>query len=216
MPLTFFKSNSKITPDQGKRKSNLQYGKVGRRRIAEKPAWPLKLVKLSTVFERFGGGKSSLIDSYDTLKARGEIIDSRHTERDAVLIYVSHEWVGIDHPDPDGVQLRHLLVLLKRLQNGQVKKTEMDAFHRLLYKHNHTTTAEEWKRTLNPDKTYIFYDVFCVPQSKREETFRSIPAYIERCDFVIILAPGCTHSLTHNAHFVSHLHPLQHHRYSLR
>ena len=87
----------------------------------------------------------------------------------------------------------HLLLLLERLQRGDVDRTDMDAFHSLLYKHNHTTTAEDWKRMLDPQKTFIFYDGFCVPKEKREEAFRMIPEIIKRCDFMIILAPGCTH-----------------------
>ena len=46
---------------------------------------------------------------------------------------------------------------------------------------------------LDPQKTFIFYDGFCVPREKREEAFRMIPEFIKRCDFMIILAPGCTH-----------------------
>ena len=41
--------------------------------------------------------------------------------------------------------------------------------------------------------TRRWYDGFCVPKEKREDGFRSIPAFIQRCSFVIILAPGCTH-----------------------
>ena len=46
---------------------------------------------------------------------------------------------------------------------------------------------------LDPQKTYIFYDGICIPREKREDAFRSIPQFIKRCDFMIILAPGCTH-----------------------
>ena len=87
----------------------------------------------------------------------------------------------------------HLLLLLERLQRGDVGRTDMDAFHSILYKHNYTTTAEEWKRMLDPQKTFIFYDGFCVSKDEREEAFRFIPEIIKRCDFMIILAPGCTH-----------------------
>ena len=46
---------------------------------------------------------------------------------------------------------------------------------------------------LNPEKTYIWYDGFSVPKEKRDEAFRFVPEIIKRCDFMIILAPGCTH-----------------------
>ena len=69
----------------------------------------------------------------------------------------------------------------------------MDAFHSLVYKHNYTTTAEEWQRMLDPQKTYIWYDGFSIPKEKRYEAFQFVPEIIKRCDFMIILAPGCTH-----------------------
>ena len=59
----------------------------------------------------------------------------------------------------------------------------MDAFHSLLYKHNYTTTAEDWKRMLDPQKTFIFYDGFCVPKEKREEAFRMIPEIYQEMRF---------------------------------
>ena len=113
--------------------------------------------------------------------------------RGSIILYISHQWVGIHHPDPRGDQFYHLLLLLERLLKGDVSRTDMDAFHSLLYKHNYTTTAKDWKRILDPEKTFIFYDGFCVPNDEREQGFRRIPEIIERCDFMIILAPGCTH-----------------------
>ena len=46
------------------------------------------------------------------------------------------------------------------------------------------------KRVLDPENTFIWYDGLCVPKEKREDGFRSIP-FIQRCDFMIIFAPGC-------------------------
>ena len=123
----------------------------------------------------------------------GALTEYKYVPPDSTIIYISHEWVGTNHPDPRGDQMYHLLLLLERLLKGDVRRTDMDAFHSLVYKQNYTTTAEEWKRMLNPQKTFIFYDGFCVPKEKREEAFESIPEFIERCDFMIILAPGCTH-----------------------
>ena len=62
----------------------------------------------------------------------------------------------------------------------------------MLYKQNYTT-AEDWTRMLDPEKTYIFFDGFCAPKEKQEEVFRMVPECVKRCDFMIILAPGCTH-----------------------
>ena len=88
----------------------------------------------------------------------------------------------------------HLILLLERLMRGDVDRTDMDAFHSLLYKHNCTTTAEDWKRIgFRSSKDVHFLRRFCVPKEKRERAFRMVPEFIKRCDFMIILAPGCTH-----------------------
>ena len=159
-----------------------------------KPPLPFRVVNLQTALRRYGGQRHPRIDSYDTFEESKELVEWRYVPPDSTTIYISHEWTGTTHPDPDGTQMYHLLLLLERLQKGEVHRTDMDAFHSLLYKHNQTTTSDEWKRILNPEKTFIWYDGFCVPRSRREDGFRSIPSYIQRCNFMIILAPGCTHA----------------------
>ena len=151
------------------------------------------VILLHVLLKVYGRQRHPRVESFETLKDRGDIVEYRYIPGDVTLIYISHEWVGTDHPDPDGTQMYHLTYMLERLKEGKISRTDMDAFHSLLYKHNVTTTADDWKRILNSEKTYIWYDGFCVPRSRREDGFRSIPSYIRRCDFMIILAPGCTH-----------------------
>jgi len=109
------------------------------------------------------------------------------------VIYISHEWVGRDHPDPDGTQMYHLLLLLERLRTQEVPRVELDAVIRMYYPKNTTMTTKQWCDLLSSEKTYIWYDGFCVPRSKREDGFFSIPAYVARSQFSIALVPGCTH-----------------------
>ena len=151
------------------------------------------VVSLHTLFKRYGGQRHPKIEPYKELRDRGELVLWKYVPPDSKMIYISHEWVGIDHADPQGNQMYHLLLLLERLRRGDVDRTDMDAFHSLLFKHNYTTTAEDWKRMLDPQKTFVFYDGFCMPKDKREQGFRMIPEFIKRCDFMVILAPGCTH-----------------------
>ena len=122
----------------------------------------MKVLLLDTMFQRYGSDRHPKIESYETLKERGDLIDLRHIPNDAVMIYISHEWRGTDHPDPGGAQMYHLLLLLERLQRGDVERTDMDAFHSLLYGHNQTTTSNEWIQMLDSQNTYIFYDGLCV------------------------------------------------------
>ena len=153
----------------------------------------MEVVRLHTLFKRYGGQRHPKVESYEEFRDQGELTQWRFVPPDSTIVYVSHEWAGTVHPDPDGTQMYHLLLMLERLLKGHISHTDMDAFHSILYKHNHTTTAKEWKRVLNPHKTYIWFDRFSVPRSRREDGFRSIPSYIRRCAFMMILAPSCTH-----------------------
>ena len=136
----------------------------------------MRVMSLQTLFKLYGGQRHPRLDSYDTLRNSGELLEWRYVPLDATTIYISHEWTGSSSPDHDGTQMYHLLLLLERLKNGLVPRTEMDAGHVMIYKQNHTTTSQEWKRMLDSSNTFIWYDGFCIPKSRREDSLKSIPA----------------------------------------
>ncbi len=43
-------------------------------------------------------------------------------ERNAEILFISHEWASRSHPDPQGIQLRCLYDTLKRMSNGDFSK----------------------------------------------------------------------------------------------
>jgi len=59
--------------------------------------------------KRYGGQRHPKIEPFEILKQRGDILQWRYVPPKSTVIYVSHEWVGTDHPDPDGTQMYHLL-----------------------------------------------------------------------------------------------------------
>ena len=183
---------SKVTPahqeQSQKRIEDHRHDEERKKRTAK-----VYVMLLQILLKRYGGRRHPKIDPFDVLMNEKLLTKLTFVPRGSVILYISHQWVGIHHPDPRGDQFYHLLLLLERLLKGDVSRTDMDAFHSILYKHNYTTTAKDWKRILDPEKTFIFYDGFCVPNDEREQGFRRIPEIIERCDFMIILAPGCTH-----------------------
>ena len=167
--------------------------KLSRYGKAEERAGKMYLILLHILFKRYGAQRHPELDTFETLMKDGALTELAYVPPQSTIIYISHEWARDNHPDPRGDQIYHLLLLLERLRRGDVDRTDMDAFHSLVYKQNYTTTAEEWKRTLNMQTTYIFYDGLCVQNENREQGFRIVPEYVKRCDFMIILAPGCTH-----------------------
>ena len=119
---------------------------------------------LQILLKRYGGRRHPKIDPFDVLMNKKLLTELTFVPRGSVILYISHQWVGIHHPDPRGDQFYHLLLLLERLLKGDVSRTDMDAFHSLIYKHNYTTSAKDWKRILDPEKTFIFYDGFSMFQ----------------------------------------------------
>ena len=182
---------SKITPAQRK-KTGEEYEEARSNGNDTTPPVEIFVMSLYDFLKKFGGHRFPKIESHETYMKEGLLHEYSFVHNDSKFIYLSHEPVGTDHEDPRGEQLGHGTKALDRLKDGEVKRTDMDPFHSLLYKQTFTTTAEDWKRMLNPEKTYIWYDGFSVPKEKRDEAFRFIPEIIKRCDFMIILAPGCT------------------------
>ena len=117
---------------------------------------------LHIFFRQFEAQRHPKVHSFETYEEENALTELTYVPPQSTIIYISHEWVGTDHPDPGGNQMYHLVLLLERLRRGDVSRTDMDAFHSLLYKHHYTTTAKDWKRLLDSQNTYIFYDGFCV------------------------------------------------------
>ena len=182
---------SKVTPAPQKKVQEKEEGRSDGNDT--KPFMEIYVMSLYDFLKELGGHRFPKVKSHETYMKDGLLHDASFLHKDSKLMYLSHEPVGTDHPDPPGEQLGHGTKALRRLGKGEVKRTDMDPFHSLLYKQTFTTTAKDWKRMLNPEKTYIWYDGFSVPKEKRDEAFRFIPEIIKRCDFMIILAPGCRH-----------------------
>ena len=149
------------------------------------------------------------MEVHQELKSRGFLTRWQDVPSDSEIIFVSHEWLSWAHPDPEGEQLRVLCRVLGRLKRGELD-TEMDPMHTIWYKHKFTTYGGDWKAMLK--RTYVWVDWFSMPQpgSEKEEeigkermavlraegsmAIRSIPAYVERSDFIMILVPSLYHS----------------------
>ena len=146
--------SSKVTPaHQEQKRERLKEHKNDeeeKKRVAK-----IYIMLLQTLFKRYGGRRHPKLDSFETLMKRKLLTELSFLPRGSSIIYISHQWVGINHPDPRGDQFYHLVLLLERLLRGDVDRTDMDAFHSLLYKHNYTTTAKEWKCMLDLSLIHI-------------------------------------------------------------
>jgi len=173
--------------------------------------FPMYLVPLNQLQRLYGGKdpRHERIEAHQKLKRRKELVRWEDLPLDAHIIFLSHEWVGWNHPDPHGIQLKTFLRVMQRLRSGEISQVQMNVFHTMIYKTNHIVRAKEWKEILNT--AYVWFDWASMPQpsacppsvTKEEKdrmgtdlgnAVRSIPAYVEKADFVVIVAPGCLHA----------------------
>ena len=152
-------------------------------------------------------------EPHQKLLAAGSV---RECTADDDVIFVSHQWLGFEHPDPKHDQLRALQRMIRRLLSGELT-VESNATLQVLYGLQQTTTADEWARRL--PKMLVWFDYTSVPQPSAADAgdaaqqvlarhnsdhrsmsqqlaaaVDSIPTYIERCSMMWVLAPPCEHA----------------------
>ena len=157
--------------------------------------FPMYLISLDQLEKIYGGTepRQERIEAHQELKRRGEIVRWNDLPFDAHIIFFSHEWVGWNHPDPHGIQLKTFLKVMKRLRSGKISRVDMSAIHQLFYKTNFTKRSEQWKEILNTAYVWIDWASMpqpgaCSPSTSKEEkdtmginlgkAVKSIPAYV--------------------------------------
>eukprot|EP00939_MAST-03C_sp_MAST-3C-sp1_P004862 g4862.t1 len=188
---------------------NIRFTKTSRRiSTAAEVRYPMEMISFDKFLKYYGpGGTKTRLEPHQVLKERGDLVtwEDICDDEEATIIFVSHEWLAWDHPDKDSIQTHTLCEALSRLKEGKVDAVTMSQLHQLAYKENVKTTAKEWSRILK--NVYLWFDWLSMPQPGAEKTkerrdalkqggsdaIRSIPAYVERSDFMVILAPYGVH-----------------------
>ena len=115
-------------------------------------------------------------------------------------MFVSHQWLGHDHPDPFAVQLKVLQGVLSKLIRRELK-IQSDVVSEY---HGCTPTEAELCRI---QRAYMWLDYFCVPQAidgqstlsiaeEQKLYVKKIPSYVDHCNVFVALVPTHTHSET--------------------
>eukprot|EP00397_Hematodinium_sp_SG-2012_P009711 GEMP01009802.1.p1 GENE.GEMP01009802.1~~GEMP01009802.1.p1 ORF type:complete len:647 (+),score=158.03 GEMP01009802.1:346-2286(+) len=161
-------------------------------RICCKIEFPIYCVPLSVVL-----GMTS-VESHEELLARGVLVEHKLGDTEPI-IFVSHQWVSMDHPDPDFTQFAVLQGAIRRLLAGD--EVRSDWLHSLVGLKDEVDNG--WATSLQNAR--VWYDYFSVPQAPchRLDTIsaiQSIPAYVEMATFNFILAPTIDHREHLDAH----------------
>jgi len=115
------------------------------------------------------------------------------------VIFVSHQWLGRDHPDETGAQTEVLRGTLQSVIDGRVEVDNSISEH-------FTGNTKQMPPPNTLRKYYIWLDWFSVPQGwgNRQADYvqnilpyiQSIPAYIESSDIFVALVPKLLHNDT--------------------
>ena len=149
---------------------------------------PMFVISYDNVLELFGerdGSRRTKILSFKTLKEMNLLLLKERLPLMSTTIYVSHEWASWKHADPRGIQIRTLCEALKRFAKNSFSWADPEA------------------KKIFRSQIYIWFDWFCIPQHdpdnqdedhkqievERKLAMKSIPAYIERANMMVILAP---------------------------
>ena len=85
------------------------------------------------------------------------------------VIFLSHQWLGAAHPDPNTEQFKVLKRVLERLQGGAIPSVESFYLHQLVGG-NTVVTAEQWKASL--PEMFLWLDYASVPGTIASVGFR--------------------------------------------
>ena len=113
--------------------------------------------------------------------------------------FVSHQWLSARHPDPNFEQLRTLQMALENVMSGASRVSLLPAIELWFGRLKCPAAAD-----FDAEKLYIWYDYFCIPQGRnadRQLAIGSIPSYISRCFFFLILSPAVKHEQGHRRSF---------------
>mmetsp|Transcript_60973 Transcript_60973/g.145295 ORF Transcript_60973/g.145295 Transcript_60973/m.145295 type:complete len:612 (+) Transcript_60973:143-1978(+) len=135
-------------------------------------------------------------------------------DEEIIVHFISHEWLGFQHPDPDGTQLKLMQRIFQNFIGGQAQKYfdkhQWDALLQgvsqgtgKVYRHVEESLFAQRALIQAGDlpshvaSGCVWLDYHSIPQDTQKSCFaeavKSIPYYVERCDYFWICAPPAIH-----------------------
>mmetsp|Transcript_49973 Transcript_49973/g.142889 ORF Transcript_49973/g.142889 Transcript_49973/m.142889 type:complete len:680 (+) Transcript_49973:72-2111(+) len=160
----------------------------------------------------------SRLKPHQHLLAEGMLVEYR-PEFAGRVAFVSHQWLGFNDPDPDGIQLQAMQAALSNMIAGKFEAVEADWMSKLTYGDETRVTRAELQASL--PHMLLWVDYLAMPQPGAEpapagvernvqdhrsltselavnlgKAVSSIPSYLELTDLVLVLAPPARHANT--------------------
>ena len=93
-------------------------------------------MKVTTMMKLFGSvsdrKKNLRLCHQDLLERKRMLTRFEDLPMGAFVMFVSHQWNGFQHPDPNGVQIDCMVKTFRRLRDGEISRVDTDPFHNIL------------------------------------------------------------------------------------
>ena len=132
----------------------------------------------------------STIQPHEDLLEAGLLV--KFVENLGKVLFISHQWAGVGHRDPDGEQLKVLQDALKNLLSGASTISVSMVMELLAGRQQGISFTDQ-----PASRLYLWYDYFCCPQANiqhRQSAIDSIPAYVAQCQIFCVLCPNVRHA----------------------
>ncbi|CAE7216813.1 ANKRA2 [Symbiodinium sp. CCMP2592] len=130
---------------------------------------------------------------HEDLMSSGLLTDYQECIGNAM--FVSHQWLAFNHPDPNSEQLKVLQAALGNIRSRK-SQIHIPVLTELYFGRLPTPTAEDFAGP----SVFIWYDYFSCPQGmdgdakiSRQQAIDSIVSYISRCKYFVVLCPALMH-----------------------
>ncbi|CAE6911903.1 unnamed protein product [Symbiodinium sp. CCMP2592] len=133
--------------------------------------------------------KLSVVKAHEELLRSGDLVEFERTHGHAV--FVSHQWLADEHPDPAGQQLKVLQDALRNMLSGKSQIVVPPVVELFAGRVSAPAASE-----LRAKPLFIWYDYFSCPQScadRQASAIRSINSYVARSAYFMVLCPALKH-----------------------
>ncbi|CAE7515303.1 R11A8.7 [Symbiodinium natans] len=110
-------------------------------------------------------------------------------------MFISHQWLANDHPDPEAKQWKVLQEAIRNLYSGRSLVT-LPVLTEYFYGRHTSLSREDFQS----EPLFIWYDYVSCPQAMdprgqehQKRAIDSIVSYIERCVYFVVLCPNLLH-----------------------
>ncbi|CAK0884821.1 unnamed protein product [Prorocentrum cordatum] len=159
--------------------------------VASRPSclereYPMFVVPMQRMFEK------DRFQIHEDLRDEDKLVEHKEESADPV-VFLSQTWFSASHPDPDGVKHDLWKRMLEKMKQSKLR-VNVHWLTELFF--GTSTTGLEDKLKDVAEKGFYWMDIECCPQRNKDKmamACRSIPHYVQRSSFFIVLVPQSLH-----------------------